>query len=130
MADLLPPWTIDSPDNLKASLDDLTLTLDSPLCDTSVTRWDAYASVSVTATATADGIRVQFGSGAVDANASVSAEAIRVQFGAGDIQAAATVVAEAIRVQFGTGVIEAVPRLLQTQYESNTDKPMSQDKQQ
>ena len=77
MADLLPPWSIDSLDNLKASLDDLTLTLDSPLYETSVTRWDAYASVSATATASADAIRVQFGIAGVDANAAFTADAIR-----------------------------------------------------
>ena len=59
MADLLPPWTIDSLDNLKSSIDDLTLTLDSPLYTTSVTLWDAYGSVTASANVTASGTLVE-----------------------------------------------------------------------
>ena len=80
MADLLPPWSIDSLDNLKASLDDLTLTLDSPLYETSVTRWDAYSSVTAQASVAADAILVQFASASITASASASCDATRVQF--------------------------------------------------
>ena len=80
MADLLPPWTIDSLDNLKSSIDDLTLTLDSSLYTTSVTLWDAYGSVTASATTSASAIRVQNGVAAVTTTTTVTADAIRVQF--------------------------------------------------
>jgi len=86
MADLLPPWSIDSLDNLKASFDDLTLTLDSPLYETSVTRWDAYGSVTAQASVSADGTRVQFAAGTVSASVEVAAQGIRVQIASGSIR--------------------------------------------
>ena len=90
MADLLPPWTIDSLDNLKSSIDDLTLTLDSPLYTTSVTLWDAYGSVTASASVVADAIRVQSGSGAVDGTATVTADAVRVQLASASIDCSAS----------------------------------------
>ena len=71
MADLLPPWSIDSLDNLKSSIDGLTLTLDSSLYITSVTLWDASASVTSNATVTASGSIVQSGSASITASATV-----------------------------------------------------------
>ena len=81
MADLLPPWTIDSLDNLKASLDDLTLTLDSPLYETSVTLWDAYGSVSASASVACAATRVILGSASVSCSAQAVCDATRVQYG-------------------------------------------------
>ena len=93
MADLLPPWSIDSLDNLKASIDDLTLTLDSPLYQTSVTLWDAYASVTASASAVCDATRVQFASASATTEATVTCSATRVQFADAAITASADVTA-------------------------------------
>ena len=70
MADLLPPWTIDSLDQLKSSIDDLTLTLDSPLYETSVTLWDAYGSVNATGSVSISATRVQYADAQVSASGS------------------------------------------------------------
>ena len=105
MADLLPPWTIDSLDQLKASLDDLTLTLDSDLYETSVTRWDAYGSVSAVASLNAQATRVQFASASVSVSASASIDATRVQFGDASISATAAITASAIKVRTASGSV-------------------------
>ena len=91
MADLLPPWSIDSLDNLKASIDQLTLSLDSSLYTTSVTLWDAYGSVNASATVSADAIRVQLAAASITASASASCDATRVQYASGDISASSAV---------------------------------------
>ena len=85
MADLLPPWSIDSLDNLKSSIDNLTLTLDSPLYQTSVTLWDAYGSVNATATVSAAASKVQSAQASITANASVEANAVRILYASASI---------------------------------------------
>ena len=112
MADLLPPWTIDSLDQLKSSIDDLTLTLDSSLYLTSVTLWDAYASVSASATVTADATRVQYGGAAVNGTATVTADAVRVQYASASITASASVTCAGTRVQNASVGIDAVAIVL------------------
>ena len=95
MADLYPPWTIDSLDNLKASLDDLTLTLDSPLYETTVTRWDAAGSVSCSASVSVSAEIVRDASAAVSCTATVTAAAGIIQSASAVITANGTLEANA-----------------------------------
>ena len=107
MADRLPPWSIDSLDNLKASIDQLTLTLDSSLYTTSVTLWDAYGSVSASATVSAEGIRVQLATASISASASASCDGTRVQYADASVSASSTVSCDATRVQYASGSVDA-----------------------
>lgn len=107
MADLYPPWTIDSLDNLKASLDDLTLTLDSPLYETTVTRWDAAGSVSCSASVSASGQIIQTGTAAVTCTATVTAAAGIIQTASAAITANGTLEANAEIVKGASAQITA-----------------------
>lgn len=103
MADITAPWTLDSLDSLKGSIDDLTLSLDSGLYQSSVTLADAAGDVSCSSALSAFGSRVQTAASAISSEATMDAVPHLIFFGVASIASFASGQASSIKLAGGAG---------------------------